>query len=178
MPFTPLHMGPGLLIKSLLGGAFSLMIFGWCQILMDIQPLIVMITGEGHLHGFSHTFIGSTAIAVIAVVTGVPMSNWILFSKTIGFKREDKKLLGLNASIGWPVAALSSLIGSYSHVMLDAIMHTDVQPHYPINLENTYLYIVSIETLHSFCIYSGIVGLCIFILTRYLRIKHNKANQH
>lgn len=178
MPFTPLHMGPGLLIKSLLGGAFSLMIFGWCQILMDIQPLLVMITGEGHLHGFSHTFIGSSGIAVIAVVTGVPLSNWFIFSKRFGFKEKDKNLLGLNRKIGWVVATFSSLIGSYSHVVLDAFMHSDVQPCYPINLENSYLYFVSIETLRSFCICSGVVGLCIFTLARYLYVKHNKANQY
>ena len=41
MPFTPFHMGPGILIKSLLQGAFSLMVFGWAQIVMDIQPLFV-----------------------------------------------------------------------------------------------------------------------------------------
>ena len=28
MPFTPLHMGPGLLVKALLQGSFSLMVFG------------------------------------------------------------------------------------------------------------------------------------------------------
>lgn len=32
MPFTPFHMGPGLLVKALLQGSFSLMVFGWTQI--------------------------------------------------------------------------------------------------------------------------------------------------
>jgi len=58
MPFTPFHMGPGILFKALLQGSFSLMVFGWAQIIMDIQPLIVLITGKGHLHGFTHTYIG------------------------------------------------------------------------------------------------------------------------
>ena len=54
-------MGPGMLIKSLLHGSFSLMIFGWSQILMDLQPLFAMITNEGKLHGFSHTFLGASS---------------------------------------------------------------------------------------------------------------------
>ena len=66
MPFTPIHMGPGILIKSLLQGSFSLMVFGWTQIVMDIQPLIVLISGEGHLHGFTHTYIGAILIAIFA----------------------------------------------------------------------------------------------------------------
>jgi membrane-bound metal-dependent hydrolase YbcI (DUF457 family) len=167
-------MGPGLLIKSLLGGAFSLMIFGWCQILMDIQPLLVMITGLGHLHGFSHTFIGSTCVGIIAVVTGVPLANWFIFSKAIGFREEDKKLLGLNSKVGWLAATFSSLVGSYSHVVLDAIMHSDVRPHYPINLDNLYWNFVTVETLHSFCLYSGVVGLCVLIFARYINIKPSK----
>ena len=175
MPFTPFHMGPGLLIKSLLGSAFSLMIFGWCQILMDIQPLWVIITGEGHLHGFSHTFIGSTGIAIIAVITGKPLVNWVIFSKSIGLREEDKKLFGLNSRIGWLVASISSLIGSFSHVVLDAIMHSDVQPYYPFSLDKSYLHFISLEMLHIFCLYSGALGLIILILVRYIKTKQNNA---
>jgi hypothetical protein len=39
MPFTPLHMGPGIAIKAIARRRFSLMVFGWSQILMDLQPL-------------------------------------------------------------------------------------------------------------------------------------------
>lgn len=57
MPFTPFHMGPGILLKALLQGSFSLMVFGWSQIVMDLQPLIAMLTGMGKLHGFTHTYL-------------------------------------------------------------------------------------------------------------------------
>ena len=70
MPFTPIHMGPGILIKSLLQGSFSLMVFGWTQIVMDIQPLIVLISGEGHLHGFTHTYVGVILIAIFFGANG------------------------------------------------------------------------------------------------------------
>ena len=66
MPVTPFHMGPGIIIKAILQGFFSLIIFGWAQILMDLQPLFVIITGQGNLHGFSHTYIGATLIALIS----------------------------------------------------------------------------------------------------------------
>ena len=78
MPFTPIHMGPGILIKSLLQGSFSLMVFGWTQIVMDIQtlivmdiqPLIVLISGEGHLHGFTHSYVGVILIAIFFGANG------------------------------------------------------------------------------------------------------------
>jgi hypothetical protein len=42
MPFTPFHMGPGLLMKVGLQGSFSLMVFGWTQVLIDLQPGAVL----------------------------------------------------------------------------------------------------------------------------------------
>lgn len=59
MPFTPIHLCPGIFIKAILQSSFSFMVFGWTQIIMDIQPLVVLITGEGHLHGFTHTYVGA-----------------------------------------------------------------------------------------------------------------------
>jgi hypothetical protein len=70
MPFTPIHMGPGILIKAALQGGFSLMVFGWAQIVMDVQPLWVMLTGDGQLHGFSHTLIGASLLVVFSLLTG------------------------------------------------------------------------------------------------------------
>jgi len=51
------------------------MVFGWAQIVMDIQPLVVILTGEGHLHGFSHTYVGAALLAVVAAVTGKYLSE-------------------------------------------------------------------------------------------------------
>lgn len=70
MPFTPIHIGPGILVKAILQSSFSSMVFCWPQIAMDIQPLVVMVTGKGHLHGFTHTYVGAILIAVITALTG------------------------------------------------------------------------------------------------------------
>ena len=81
MPFTPIHMGPGIFLKGILQGSFSLMVFGWTQIVMDVQPLFVLISGEGHLHGFSHTYIGASLLAIFSGFTGKYLSQfglWVL----------------------------------------------------------------------------------------------------
>ena len=154
MPFTPVHMGPGILIKAILQSSFSLMVFGWTQIVMDLQPLIVIITGAGHLHGFTHTFVGALLIAMIAALSGKYLSEFGL------------KLLKLGGpepiEIKWWVAFLSALIGSFSHVFLDAIMHSDVEPFFPFSLNNGFLALVSIETLHRLCLYSGLLGAVLY----------------
>jgi len=156
MPFTPFHMGPGIAIKALLQGSFSLMVFGWSQILMDLQPLLVLLTGEGHLHGFSHTWVGATLLALVATLTGKYLSEIGLY------------VLGLNRQwqvrIAWWVAALSAFIGTFSHILLDSVMHADMVPGAPLFAGNPLLGRVSLSVLHQFCLYTGVLGGVLFWL--------------
>ena len=160
MPFTPFHMGPGILFKAALQGSFSLLVFGWSQIVMDIQPLIVLITGEGHLHGFSHTYIGAILLAIFSGVTGKYLSEFGLIVLRISNKHDPIK-------ISWFVVYLSAFIGTFSHVILDSIMHNDVEPFYPFFTSNGLLGILSISNLHKICLYSGGLGAIVYFLARY-----------
>jgi hypothetical protein len=90
MPFTPFHMGPGVVFKALLQGSFSLIVFGWAQIVMDVQPLIVMISGAGHLHGFSHTYMGATLLALFSGLTGKYLAEIGLFILDLNRQRPVK----------------------------------------------------------------------------------------
>ncbi|MDO6423805.1 metal-dependent hydrolase [Saccharophagus degradans] len=163
MPFTPVHMGPGILLKAVLQGSFSLMVFGWAQIVMDIQPLLVLVTGEGHLHGFSHTYVGASLLAIFAAVTGKYLAPFGLFvlriprTKGIVFR--------------WWVVGLSAFIGCFSHVVLDSIMHADMQPFYPFAPNNPMLKSISVEALHKLCLYSGLAGAAIYYAVLWFNIK-------
>jgi membrane-bound metal-dependent hydrolase YbcI (DUF457 family) len=162
-------MGPGLLVKSLLQGSFSLMVFGWAQILMDLQPLIVMITGEGHLHGFSHTYVGASLIGIAAALTGKHMGEFGL------------RVLRLpqHIPIRWPVAIASAFIGTFSHVLLDSIMHSDLEPFAPFNTLNPFLYYISIDALHYACLYSGIAGAVVYYaVTGWVSRRKKGAGMH
>jgi len=148
MPFTPLHMGPGLLVKAVLRGAFSLLVFGWMQIPTDIQPLLVLLTGEGALHGVSHTYLGATPIALLAAFSGK-------YAGEFGLRvlRMPEFL-----PIGWRAAVVSGGIGAYSHVAIDGIMHADMMPLYPFSDERVLYGIVSVEMLHILCLASALLG--------------------
>jgi membrane-bound metal-dependent hydrolase YbcI (DUF457 family) len=158
-------MGPGILVKAILQSSFSLMVFGWTQIVMDIQPLVVMISGQGHLHGFTHTYVGAVLIAIIAALSGKYLSE--LGLNILGMLKEQPIL------ILWRVAFLSAFIGSFSHVLLDSIMHTDVEPFYPYTLVNNFHGFMSIAALHKLCLYSGLVGAAIYYGVSW-RVKKTK----
>jgi len=168
MPFTPFHMGPGILIKAILQGSFSLMVFGWAQIIMDIQPLLVILTGEGALHGFSHTYIGASLLAIVAALSGKYLSeSGLIF---LGIAKKNNPI-----RIAWWIVFSSAFIGTFSHVFLDSIMHSDVEPFFPVNLENNMLGIITISQLHKFCLYSGLVGAGFYYVIQILINKQAKA---
>lgn len=168
MPFTPFHMGPGIAIKALLRGSFSLMVFGWAQIVMDIQPLLVMIGGSGHLHGFSHTYAGATLLGAFAALSGKYLGEIGLFVLGIDPQRA--------VNIAWWVALASAFIGTYSHVLLDSIMHADVEPFYPFSAANGLLGIVSLAALHKVCLYSAAVGGVVYFAVGWLQKRGGSAD--
>jgi hypothetical protein len=173
MPFTPFHMGPGLLIKSVTQQYFSLMIFGFSQVAMDIEVLFHMAHRDHILHGFSHTYVGATLVAVISIVIGRPICQFLLNrwipeedSTFETWVRGPKK-------ISWFAATCGASLGTFSHVFLDSIMHFDLSPWRPFSDDNALLGWISVENLHLFCIGSGILGGLILLMWFYLtkRIK-------
>jgi membrane-bound metal-dependent hydrolase YbcI (DUF457 family) len=154
MPFTPIHMGPGFAIKSILKKNFSLMVFGWSQIVIDIQPLIVILSDRGAIHGFTHTYLGATLIAFFCALSGKYLGE-------LGLKIMRKKEY---LPINWNVAFISAFIGTYSHVFLDSIMHYDVIPFNPFWKSNILFSIVSVNMLYIFCLASGLIGIVIYYL--------------
>jgi uncharacterized membrane protein YvlD (DUF360 family) len=163
MPFTPLHLGPGILLKALLQGSFSLMVFAWAQIIMDIQPLYVLLndTTRFELHGFSHTYLGATLLAILSALSGKYLSEFGL--KVLGVASITQPI-----KIVWGIAFFSAFLGTYSHVVLDSIMHSDIHPYFPFASGNPLLDIITSEQLHEFCIYSGIVGAVIYCFVQMI----------
>jgi len=170
MPFTPFHMGTGILIKAILQGSFSLMVFGWSQIIMDLQPLWVLLNGHGHVHGFSHTFLGGTLLAIVSAITGKYLSEFGLL--VLGIAKPNQPI-----RISWVVAFVSAFVGCFSHVLLDSIMHSDVQPFYPVALDNPLLGYLSVAALHKLCLYTGLVGAAIFYVVQWRNRKHDNKQR-
>ena len=159
MPFTPFHFGPGLAVKAAAPRYFSFSVFVFSQVLTDIETLYYMLSGEAPVHRFFHTYLGATVIAAVSYVIGRPLCGMCLalFRRTFGWRlsdlRETIRLIN-------PTAALSAaLIGAFSHVALDSIMHGDSHPLAPFSDANPLLHTISVAELHRYCMVAGIVGL-------------------
>ena len=185
MPFTPYHMGPGMLTKSLFQERFSILLFGWSQVLIDLQALIFHTTGIGVSHGLPHTFVGSFFIAIFAAISGKYMFEAIFrvignktnlknFNLTYSFRKNQYTIClfkDLNISYSWGVVFLSVFIGSFSHIIIDALCHQYMTPLYPFDDSNPFFKLISYRTLLISCILSGLVGIFIYSIVKMTKYK-------
>jgi hypothetical protein len=162
-------MGPGCAVKAVLGRHFSLTVFGFSQVAMDLEPLVRMLRHDVIVHGFSHTYLGATGIGVLSLFIGRPVCRQLLLliqRRTGGESFFD--WLFRSPAISWPAAISGAFIGTYSHVFLDSIMHADMQPYAPFSNSNGLLGMISFENLHLLCVVLGLVGLA-GLVVRYAK---------
>lgn len=148
MPFTPFHLGPGAAFKAIGGRHFSFMVFGGAQVLMDIEPLIRILRGDFVLHGDSHTIAGALVIGFVAAAIGKPIGACVLAALRIP-----------HYPMTWLAAFSGAMVGTFSHVVLDAVMHADMRPWWPLANGNGLLGTIQVDRLHVACGALGVLGL-------------------
>lgn len=153
MPFTPIHLGPGAAFRAIGGRHFSFMVFGGTQVLMDIEPLIGMLRGWDVLHGYTHTLLGALVIGTLAGLIGRPISAWVLRWRKIP-----------HYPFSWTASFIGAYVGSFSHIGLDAIMHADMRPWWPLGASNGLLGLIGIEQLHMACLVAGLLGAVVIAI--------------
>lgn len=147
MPFTPFHLGPGALFKAIGGHRFSFMVFGGSQVMMDIEPLVGILRGSVVLHGYSHTLGGALAIGSVAGLIGRPISAFVL------------RLLKIpHYPFTWGASFAGAYAGTFSHVLLDALMHPDMAPWWPLAGGNPLLGAIDTDWLHLGCAACAVLG--------------------
>jgi len=165
MPLTPFHFGPGIFIKSLSPKKFSLSTFIVSQIVMDSETAWNIYEGNTRLHTFFHTYLGSNVAAAVSTI-GVLLSYRLLqylkriISPSLATSHSKNRTSYPSEFQTPPLATIimSSLIGTWSHVLLDSFMHSDMAPFAPFSEANPLLGLVSLNALYMGCVMSGFIG--------------------
>ena len=158
MPFTPVHLGPALAVKAAAPRHFSFLVFGLTQVVIDSEVALYMIAGGWPVHRLFHTYLGATLVAAVTVVLGRPLLEWAirLWNRLVAPNGES--ILRIEPRITLVAAMSGALIGGYSHVLLDSIMHSDVRPLAPWSDSNALLRLVSVDHLVIACVGLGVLG--------------------
>ena len=161
MPFTPFHFGPGGAIHAVAPRHVSFIAFVASNVLIDVEPLYYMLTGQDPLHRFFHTVIGATLVAAATVLL------LLLLHKVASRIRFPNLLRWQELTLSQ--VAVGAAAGSYSHIVLDSVMHADIRPLAPFSQANPLYLFVSIDALHVFCLWAGAAAVVLLVGRRLLQ---------
>lgn len=127
-------------IKGVVMGAWCFMIWGPVVVTMfrtnskeirDLEVLWYLVQGTPPLHRFWHTCLGATVVAAVLAVAGKPASQ-VTKSVWNGIARQGFDV-DLTVSVGtsWPASVSGAVVGAYSHILLDSLVHADMEPWQP-----------------------------------------------
>jgi len=157
LPFTPFHLGPGLLVGLLLLRFLDLPAFLVASVILDVEPLLVLFFHlDAPLHGFFHSFLGGTVAAVLLIAVMSPTRAAL--SPLLSFFK-------IKQNTSFRKLSLASLSGIYLHILLDSGMHRDIRPFYPLDI-NPFLHSSTLLGLDvtMMCVWCFLGGLLVYAI--------------
>jgi len=156
MPLTPFHLGPGLFLGSLTLRIFNLWALLLGSVVMDIEPLVLLIINPCYScphHGFFHSILGAISGSLILAAI-----LWKFREKLDKISLKFK----IAQSFSFKTLYFSSLFAWIAHIFFDSLMHYDVFPFWP-SAFNPFLNLISITQVYLLTIILGIIGVIFLI---------------
>jgi membrane-bound metal-dependent hydrolase YbcI (DUF457 family) len=155
MPFTPYHLGPGLLFGLLLFGYVDLPTFLVASVVIDIEPFSALSLSLNYpVHGYLHTFLGGTIVAFLLALA---------MSRIRGTVSPLMSFLKLEQKTSFKSIVLASVLGIYFHILLDSPLYSDIRPFYPIEFNPLLGHGMSVGfEIYAFCVLSFLGGAIVY----------------
>jgi len=128
---------------------------------IDVRATYCLFLNECQLHGPLHTYLGATVFAITIIIVIYSSKNYL---KKLSDKLKIKQSYSVKSII------LGALVGAWSHVFLDSLMHYDITPFWPI-LENPFLGVISNQTNYIITIIGFVIGTVVYFYKIY-KSKH------
>lgn len=114
MPFTPYHLGIALLVGVVFYKYLDMIGILVGSVILDVWPFLVLVFGLPYnFHGISHSFLAALVVALIIAAIRFGLNNVLNLKRTFS------------------AIFLGSVIGTFSHVLLDAPLYNDMVPFWP-----------------------------------------------
>jgi membrane-bound metal-dependent hydrolase YbcI (DUF457 family) len=151
VPITPFHFGPGAALHAVAPGHVSFLAFCGANVLIDIESLYNLVNQRHPVHAFFHTYVGATLVIVgvgILFVAARWFANRIWLPNLLGWRGLSLRQVVVGAALG-----------AYSHIVLDSVMHSDIQPLAPFASGNALLGAIPLSALHMGSVVLGLLGV-------------------
>lgn len=125
MPFTPYHFGPSGFLGLTFRKWIDVPVFVLANVAIDVEVAVIGFAGLGWpYHRFCHTLVGGVVVGIalgLIAYPFMPVFKWGMNLIRLPYQRSSLKKL-----------ILSGILGSWLHVLIDAIYHWDVQTFWPL----------------------------------------------
>ncbi len=166
MPLTPFHLGPCFLIGLLFPRHVNMAALLLASVAIDIEP-IYCVLNDCQLHGILHSYVGAAAfsLAVVAVLIYISRGQLRRLSEWLGHAQDysPKSIIA------------GTLVGTWSHVLLDSFMHFDVTPFWPV-LENPFLRIIDNGTVYLITVIGFVAGAGLYFFRLYRMSRNERSS--
>lgn len=153
MPLTPFHLGPALLIGYLFRRRLDLGTFLLANVVTDVRAVLVFFgLLPEPLHGpFHQTYLGAFAVALgTAGFVLLFARQWPQTARSVSTRPDSVSAV-----------VLASVAGTWLHTTLDAFLHPDMRPFYP--LFGNPLYGLANEStsliIYGVCVLAGLISV-------------------
>ncbi|WMW26327.1 hypothetical protein RE474_06340 [Methanolobus sediminis] len=123
------------------------------SIIIDVRATYCLFAGCRPLHGPLHTFLAATIVGLLLA--------WLIYSQRTWLQKVSD-ILRVEQSYSFNSIIIGSIIGTWSHVILDSPLYTDITPLWPLSA-NPLLWILSSGTIYALCAVSFLPAIAIFI---------------
>ncbi|MFX1419234.1 MAG: hypothetical protein ACFE9N_09975 [Promethearchaeota archaeon] len=169
MPFTPYHLGPSLLFGLLLLSLIDFPTFLIASVIVDIEPLLIFFFNlKFPLHGFFHSFVGGTIIALILTV---------IMTKTRKFFTPIMSFFKIEQDFSFKKILSASVLGIYIHILLDSPLYTDIKPFFPFDFNPLYSIGLQGPLIQMICVWCFLAGVIVYIII-LIRFAIKSRNEH
>ena len=177
MPITPFHFGPAAAAKAISPKYFSFLVFGFSQLIIDAEPAFYIARGDWPVHRFLHTYLGASLVAVIAVAVGRPVAGMVIRVWNQHLHPFWRPWLEISPRIPLVAALSGALFGTYSHVLLDSVMWSDIRPFAPWFDRNILLGLMPVAHLYMLSGGLGVLGGLTLLMLGRRRAAANRKGQ-
>ena len=144
---------------------------------MDVEPSVGLMTGADVLHGATHTILGALIIACLVVLISPSVCRFLLtkWNKEVTYYGQPR--LVQSETVPKTAVIIGAFFGTLSHVVLDSLMHHDIQPLQPFSKANPLMGLVSHDGVYLACAVAGVLGaIAWFVLIWIGRLRKSSVS--
>ena len=141
--------------------------FAFANVAIDMEPTVYFVLTGDPAHRHLHSLLGAGLFAVACALAGRRLCEKLLVFWNSRLDQAQTIWFAVNTKITVPMALISALFGTWTHVLLDSVMHADIQPFWPFSDANPLRWVWTMDFLNIWCLLLGLWGMLRLLTVRW-----------